>query len=164
MAGSEHDYLVGKVRVIMAREERLFCVTTRAPIEKLDEELDRLMPLLEAAQAEAGLRGAGPTVVRYFMTEEGGIWRMDVGVPVTSWDWVQPAGQAQIVTIPAIHCGALLHWGSLAHIGTAYEMLRQGIADAGFRHAGEGREWYLHFTGDTSDDNVILLQLEVQVA
>jgi effector-binding domain-containing protein len=158
------DHLIGEVRIMTVREERFFCVTTRAPMETLDQELDRLMPLLEEAQAEAGIAGAGPTVVRYFVTEEPEIWQMDVGVPVTSLDWVRPARDAEVVTLPEMRCGALLHWGSLEHIHESYATLNQGIAAAGLKNVGEGREWYMHFQGDVSDDTIVLLQLEVAAA
>ncbi len=161
-ATPSRDYVVSPVRVMTVPEVRLFCVTTEAPFDKLDEELDRMIPLLEAAQAEAGIATAGPTVIRYFATEYAGQWHMDVGVPM-SRDWVQPAGEARIVIAPALECGAILHWGSLAHIGDSYAALNRGIAEAGRTNVGEGREWYLHFAGDTSTDNVILLQLEVKL-
>jgi effector-binding domain-containing protein len=156
------DYVVSPVRVMTVPEVRLFCVTVQAPFDKLDDELNRAIPLLEAAQAEANIATAGPTVIRYFATENAGQWQMDVGVPI-SWDWVQATGEAQIVTAPALECGAILHWGSLEHIRDSYTTLKQGIAEAGRTAVGEGREWYLHFAGDTSPDNVILLQLEVEV-
>lgn len=156
------DYVCGQVRIMEVREERLFCVTTRAPFDALDSELARLMPLLEAAKEAAGLQGAGPVVVRYFATEEEGVWQMDVGVPVTGLNWVEPGGGGQIVTLPALRVGALLHWGSLSHIIESYDALNRGIADAELRPWGEGREWYLHFAGDQSAENIILLQLEVQ--
>jgi hypothetical protein len=157
---AEPEYLIGEVRVLTVRAETLFCITTQAPMNQLDEELDRLMPLLEAAQAEGGIAAAGPVVVRYFATGQDGLWRMDVGVPVTGRDSVQPAGQAQLTALPALRCGALLYWGSLAHIGEAYNALRRGDPAAQLVPRGEGREWYLHFAGDDSNDNVILLQLE----
>ncbi len=154
------DHLIGQVRVMTVPGERLFCVTTHAPMQKLDDELEQMMPLLETARKEAGFIG-GPIVIRYFATDEEGVWQMDVGLPVTPWEWVQPAGEAQIIDIPALHCGALLHWGGLQHIGDSYGALNQGIAAAGLEAKGEGREWHLHFAGDASDNNVILLQLEV---
>jgi effector-binding domain-containing protein len=154
------DHLVGQVRVMTVPEERLFCVTTHSPMQKLDEELDRMIHLLEAAREEAGSVG-GPVVIRYFATDEEGIWQMDVGVQVTNSDWLRSAGEAQIVELPALRCGALLHWGSLKYIGESYEALNQGIAAAGLKAKGEGREWHLQFVGDVSDNNVILLQLEV---
>jgi effector-binding domain-containing protein len=161
---TSRDHLIGQVRFMTARAERLFCVTTQAPRATLDDELGRLMPLLEAAQAAAGIATAGPVVVRYFATGQEQLWQMDVGVPVTAWDWVLPAGQAQIVTLPALRCAALLYWGSLAHIGEAYDALNRGVAQAGLAHQGEGREWYLRFAGDASDETVILLQLELNPA
>jgi effector-binding domain-containing protein len=155
------DYVVSPVRLMTVPEVRLFCVTTQAPFDKLDEELNRMIPLLEAAQAEAGIATAGPTITRYFATGTPGAWQMDVGVPIT-WDLVRAAGEAQIVTLPPLGCAALLHWGSLEHIGESYAALKRGIAEAGLSAVGEGREWYLHFAGDTSPGNVILLQLEVK--
>ena len=143
-------------------EVRYFRVTVNAPFDKLDEALDPLIVELEQAQAAAGIAALGPVIVRYFQTGEPGMYRMDIGVPVKAD--VTAAGDAEMEVLPSIRCGALLFWGSLAYIGDAYGALNKGIADAGLVNRGEGREWHLHFEGDTSANNVILLQLEVAEA
>jgi effector-binding domain-containing protein len=85
---------------------------------------------------------------------------MEVGVPVKAE--TQPAGKAEVKTLPPFHCASLLYWGSLEHIGQAYEKLIQAIKEAGLERTGEGREWHYHFRGDASPDNVIGLHLEIR--
>jgi hypothetical protein len=77
------DFLIGQMRVLTTREENLFCVAS-SPTEMsgLDQELDRLMPELEAAKAAAGIGQVGPVVIRYFPTGIPDNYVMEVGVPV----------------------------------------------------------------------------------
>ncbi|MCU0522078.1 MAG: GyrI-like domain-containing protein, partial [Anaerolineae bacterium] len=152
------DHAIGETRIMTVPEVRYFRVTVNAPFDKLDEVLDPLIVKLEQAQGAAGIAALGPVIVRYFQTGEPGMHRMDIGVPVR--DDVAAAGDAEIEVLPSIRCGALLFWGSLAYIGDAYGALIKGIAEAGLTNRGEGREWHLHFEGDTSPNNVIMLQLE----
>ena len=153
------DHAIGETRILTVREVRYFRVTVNALFDKLDEVLDPLIVKLEQAQAAAGIAALGPVIIRYYPTGEPSIYRMDIGVPVK--DDVAAAGDAEIEVLPSIRCAALLVWGSLAYIGDAYGALNKGIADAGLVNRGEGREWHLHFEGDASSNNVILLQLEV---
>ena len=148
------------MRVLTMREETLFCIAS-SPTEMtgLDEELDRLMPQLEAAKDAAGLGLVGPVVIRYFPTGEPDTYVMEVGVPVRAG--TPAAGAAQVKTLPSFRCAALLHWGSLEHIGQAYETLFEAVKAASLEPGGEGREWYYHFEGDASPNNIIGLQLEV---
>jgi len=65
--GDDAEFLTGQMRVQTMREETFFHVSGRpVPMSELGDELDRLIPLLEAAQAEAGIAQAGPVVIRYF--------------------------------------------------------------------------------------------------
>ena len=155
----EHDYVIGAVRLLDTSAVRLFHVTTEAPASKLDDELAGMTPRLEAAKAAAGIAAAGPVVVRYFETADPGIYRMDVGVPVA--EGIAPAAGARVEMLPGFHCAAVLYWGSVGHVSDAYNALGEAIAACGLVRAPEGREWYLHFEGDASPHNVILLQLEV---
>ncbi|HUT20604.1 MAG TPA: hypothetical protein VM366_15720, partial [Anaerolineae bacterium] len=72
------------------------------------------------------------------------------------------AGAAQVKTLPPYHCASLLYWGSLEHIGEAYEALSGAIKEAGLEQSGEGREWHYHFEGDASLNNVIGLHMGIR--
>ena len=155
------EYLIGQMRVQTLREQSFFYVACPpTAMARLDEELNRLMPLLETAQAEAHVGDGAPVILRYFPTGEPDIYVMEVGIPVKAG--VQPAGEAQVKTLPPYRCASLLYWGSLEHIGEAYGALTQAIKDAGLEQTGEGREWYYHFEGDASPNNVIGLHMEIQ--
>ena len=156
---SEDQALIGHVRVQLMREQPFFYVASRqVPMDGLDGELDRLMPLLQAAQAEAHV--GGPVIVRFFPTDTPPLYLMEVGFPVQAG--TAPAGEAQVKTLPAYRCASLLHWGSLVHIARAYETLMQAIEAGGWARTGEGREWHYYFEGDTSPNNVIGLHMGIR--
>ena len=158
---SNTNYLISQIRVLTLREQPFFYVACApTPMHALDEELNRLMPLLEAAQAEARVGDGAPVIVRYFPTGEADLYEMETGVPVKPG--TQPAGEAQVKTLPSCRCAVLLHWGSLEHIGEAYGALNQAIKDAGLAQTGGGQEWYYHFEGDASPNNVIGLHMEIR--
>ena len=158
---SNADYLISQMRVLTLREQPFFYVTCPpTPMHALDEELSRMMPRLEAAQEEAHITGDAPVIVRYFPTGEADLYVMETGVPVKPG--TQPTGKAQVKTLPPYRCAALLYWGSLEHIGEAYGALNQAIKDAGLEQTGEGQEWYYHFEGDASPNNVIGLHMEIR--
>jgi effector-binding domain-containing protein len=155
------DYLIGQVRVQTMSEQPFFyvaCLPT--PMAALDEELERLMPLLEVAKAQAHVGGGAPVITRYFPTDKPDTYLMEVGIPVKAG--TKPAGAAQVKTLPPYRCASLLYWGSLEHIQEAYGALMQAIKEAGLEQTGEGREWYYHFEGDASPNNVIGLHMEIR--
>ncbi|MGC9393393.1 MAG: hypothetical protein ACP5J4_00910 [Anaerolineae bacterium] len=158
---SNTDYLISQMRVLTMREQTFFYVACPpTPMPALDEELSRLMPLLGAAQEETHITGDAPIIVRYFPTGEADLYVMEAGVPVKPG--TQPAGEAQVKTLPPYRCAALLYWGSLEHIAEAYGALNQAIKEAGLEQTGEGQEWYYHFEGDASPNNLIGLHLEIR--
>jgi effector-binding domain-containing protein len=155
------DYLIGQMRVQTMREQPFFYVAGRpTAMSELDAELDRLIPLLEAAQAEAGIADTGPVIIRYYLVEAPDTFLMEVGVPAKAG--TASAGEAQIQTLPPYPCASLLYWGSLKHIQEAYGALIEGIRKAGLERAAEGREWYYYFEGDGSPNNVIGLHLAIR--
>lgn len=155
------EFVISQMRVQTMREQPFFYVVSRpTAMGGLDKELDLLMPKLEAAQAAADIAQVGPVVIRYFGSGDPDTFVMEVGVPVKAG--TQPAGKAQVKTLPLFRCASLLYWGSLEHIGQAYETLTQSIREAGLEQTGEGREWYYHFEGDASPNNVIGLHIEIR--
>ncbi|MBN1641217.1 MAG: GyrI-like domain-containing protein [Anaerolineae bacterium] len=152
------DFLIGQMRVQTMREQPFFYVVSRpVPMDDLDEELDRLMPQLQAARDEG--RIGGPVIIRYYPTDAPRAYLMEVGLPVAVG--TPPLGEAQVKTLPAYRCASLLYWGSLEHMGQAYETLMQAIKAAGLEQTGEGREWHYYFEGDASPNNVIGLHMGV---
>jgi effector-binding domain-containing protein len=155
------DFLITQMRVQTMREETFFCVACApTPMAGLDKELDRMMPQLEAARAAAGIAHIGAVVIRYYKVDEPDIYVMEAGVPVRAG--TQAAVEAQVKTLPSYRCASLLSWGSLEHIGLAYETLVQAIQEAGLEQTGEGREWHYHFEGDASPNNVIGLHMGIR--
>jgi effector-binding domain-containing protein len=155
------EFVISQMRVQTMRERPFFFVVSRpTAMAGLDKELDLLMPKLEAAQAEAHVGDGAPVIIRYFPSETPDTFVMEVGIPVKAG--AKPAGEAQVKTLPPFRCASLLYWGSLEHIGQAYETLTQAIKEAGLEQTGEGREWYYHFEGDVSPNNVIGLQMEIR--
>jgi effector-binding domain-containing protein len=154
------DFVISQMRVQTMREETFFCVACApTPMTGLDKELDRMMPQLAAAKAAAGIAQLGPVVIRYYKVDEPDTYVMEAGVPVRAG--TPAAGEAQVKTLPPYPCASLLSWGSLEHIGQAYETLMQAIKEAGLEQTGEGREWHYHFEGDASPNNVIGLHMGI---
>lgn len=155
------DYHISPMRVLTVREQPFFYVACPpTPMAALDDKLEGLMPLLETAQAEAHVGDGAPVITRYYPTADPNIYVMEVGVPVKPG--TQPAGETQVKTLSSHRCAAVLYWGSLEHIGEAYGVLTQAIKHAGLEQTGEGQEWYYHFEGDSSPNNVIGLYMEIQ--
>ena len=161
------EFLIGQMRVLTMSEETFFYVANKPTVfADLDKDLDILLSKLEAAQAQAHIAEAGPGVTRYFKVDADGrageldLFLMEFGVPVKPG--TQPAGEAQVKTLPPFHCAALLYWGSLTYIEQAYGTLRQAIKEAGLEPTDEGREWHYHFESGASPNNIIGLYLAIR--
>ncbi len=161
------EFVIGQMRVLTMGEKTFFYVVNQPILfSDLDKDLDALILKLEAAQAQAHIAEAGPVVTRYYRANtdgpagQPGLFLMEVGVPVKPG--TQPAGEAQVKTLPPYRCAALLYWGSLAHIVQAYGTLMQAIQEAGLEPTGEGREWNYHFEGDASPHNILGLYMGIR--
>jgi effector-binding domain-containing protein len=136
-----------------------FFVRTETTMDGLSEAIDRVMPLLVSAREEGGVTIAGPLVMRYLGESMGGAFRLEAGYPVA--EGTQPAGEAQVATLPPFSCASLLYSGGMDHLSDAYDLLMEAIQDAGLQHVEEAREWCLYFEEDDSPNNVTLIQLKI---
>jgi hypothetical protein len=91
---------------------------------------------------------------------EPDMFLMEVGIPVKPG--TQPAGAAQIKTLPPYRCTALLLWGSLAHVVLAYETLQKAMQEAGLEPTGENQEWNYYFQSVESPHNLMGLYIGVR--
>lgn len=121
-----------------------------------------MLDSLYAAKAQAGLSQAGPDMTRYYKAGHvaSDLYMMEIGIPVKPG--TQPAGAAQVKVLPPYHCAGLLLWGSLAHIGPAYETLKKAIQEAGLEHTGENREWVYYFESGESPHNLMGIYMGVK--
>jgi len=161
------EFLVGQMRLLTMREITFFYVTNQPTrFENLDRDLDSLLSSLYAAKAQANIAEAGPDITRYYkagdnaQTGETDLFLMEVGIPVKPG--THPAGEAHVKTLPPYHCAGLLYWGSLVHIGQAYNALFQAIKEAGLTRTGECREWNYWFESVDSPNNLMGIFAEIR--
>ena len=156
------EFIISPVRVQTLPEITFFYVTSEPiPFADLDKHLDPLLESLYAAKAQANLGETGPDIVRYYKADEPDLWLMEVGIPVKAG--TQPAGAAQVKTLPPYRCAGLLLWGSLAHIVEAYEALQKGMQEAGLEHTGECQEWNYYFRNVESPHNLMGITMGVRL-
>ena len=102
------EFLIGQMRVQTLREQPFFYVVCPpTAMSALDEELNRLILLLEAAQVEAHVGDGAPVIIRYFPSGEPDIYVMEVGIPVKAG--MQSTGEAQVKTLPPCRCASPLY-------------------------------------------------------
>ena len=160
------DFLITPARELTMPEMTFFYVTNQ-PTEfaNLDRDLDPLLDSLYKARSQANIAEAGPDIVRYYKADPDpqaggpGLYWMEVGIPVKPD--TRPAGDALVKSLPAYSCAGLLLWGSLAHIGQAYETLTQALKALGLEHTGECREWNYRFESVDSPNNLMGIYMEV---
>lgn len=148
------DFIVGQMRVQTAATFDFFHVGAQTTIPEADKTLDKLMAKLEGVVEGSDVAKDGPVVLVYSGTEQN--FLLEAGYPVAAG--TEAVGEAQVRQVEARRCASLLYWGSLAHFSKAHDALMRGMQEAGLRHGDDMREWYLHFEGDDSPNNIILLQ------
>jgi len=118
------EFLIGQYAPDNARRAYFYVASRRRHL-RLDNALDTLIPSSRPRRLKAGIAQVGPVVVRYYPADKPNMSILEIGVPVRPE--TQPAGVAQIKTLPPLRCASLLYWGSLAHITQAYETLIKAI-------------------------------------
>jgi hypothetical protein len=158
------EFMITPMRQMLMPEITFFYVTNQpTEIGNLDRDLDFLLDRLYAAKAQAGMAEAGPDITRYYNVNPGhhpgepDLFLMEVGIPVKPG--TLPAGEAKIKTLPPFPCAGLLLWGSLMHVGQAYDALKQSLQSSGLKHSGESREWNYRFESVDSPINLLGLYM-----
>ena len=138
---SEHEFVeksLPATRLAQVRD-RVDTMEQIGPmVGSLFERLGELMGL-------AGLRPAGPATASYTPLEAGGV-EIAVGWPSTGSEAPASTGGAdlQVVDLPAVEQAlTLVHHGSMADIGAAWQALETEVERRGLRGSGPGRELYL---------------------
>jgi hypothetical protein len=157
------EFFISPMRVQTLPETNFFYIAGKpAPFTDLDKDFDAMLDSLEIAKAQAHLGQVAQNITRYYKVEasEPNMFLMEVGAPVKPG--TQPAGAAKVKTLAPFHCAGLLLWGSLAHIGHAYESLHKAIQEAGLVPTGENQEWTYYFETSDSPHNLMALFIGVK--
>ena len=157
------EFHIAPMRVLTLPEISYFYVSnTPTEFANLDRDLDALLADLEEARQQAQLSAVrGIDITRYWKAEDGERFCMEVGTVVN--EGTQPAGKAQVKTLPPYRCASVLLWGSLiAHIGETYETLNRSIQQAGLEPTGECRECTYWFESVDSPNNLMGLFMGVR--
>lgn len=159
---NSQNFMISPMRVLELPAMTFFYVTSQ-PIafDKLDEVLDPLIDGLYDARRLGRIAESGPDIVRYYRAggNDDRLYLMEVGISVKPE--ALPAGSAQVKTLPPYPCAGVLLWGSLAHIGQAYEALSQAMKAAGLQHNGEVRECTYYFESPVSPNNLMGIYMGV---
>jgi effector-binding domain-containing protein len=159
---STHDFMISQMRMLNMPEISFFYVTSQpVAFGNLDEVLDPLLESLYEARRLGPITEAGPDIVRYYKASgsESNLYIMEVGISVKPE--TQPAGIAQVKTLPHYPCAGVLLWGGLAHIVQTYETLRQAMKEAKLQHTGEVRECTYSFESPVSPNNLMGIYMGV---
>jgi effector-binding domain-containing protein len=155
------DFFITPMRELSMPEITYFYVTNQpTSFANLERNLDPLLESLYQAKTQAGLAQVGPDITRYYKVDPAqDLYRMEVGIPVLPG--TPPAGEAQVKNLPPYRCAGVMLWGSLAHVGQAYEALMGAMKEKGLQHSGEVREWNYAFEAPDSPNNIMGIYMEI---
>lgn len=148
------EFIVGQMRVHTTEPFGYLHVGTHTTMADADKALDALIERLESIVKDEGIHGDGPMVLVCTFGADGVF--LEAGYPVR--EEAMDRSSSHVRTVDGSRCASLLYWGSLDHYVKAHEALMQRIREAGLPYDNQLREWYLHFEGDSSPNNVMLLQ------
>lgn len=138
----EYDVItrsIDPVRVAMLRQE----VENMEVIgQTLNRAFDQLMSNIEAQGAQVG----GPAVTLYYDDLMAKPDNFEVGAAVPVAGKMASTDRIQVTELPGVELAAcVVHKGSFATLGGAYEVLHAWIEKNGYSYAGPGRELTLQY-------------------
>lgn len=155
---------VADVRIQSLKPYTYAFVSTQTTLNKLQDAIGQLMPVLDAAIDAGKLRVMGPAVFTYHGASEDRdkTFTLDIGVIVKDGT-VAPDG-IQMTTVGPLHCATLIYSGPTSQLGAAYGKLYGEIARRGLQPTDVSREVYLYWEGQESDNNLIQIQADLPAA
>jgi hypothetical protein len=150
------------IQIAEVREQTMpgfqFChVSENASVAKIGQAIGKLMPKLERALKDGGLKPAGNVIFIYRGVPEA--FTLEVGVPVAEGA-VAPEGFA-IRKVEPFRCLTTLYSGPMARMREAYERVMGEVFMRG-EPLPEWRESYLYHEGASSPNNVTHIQVGIK--
>ncbi len=143
-------------------EGTFFHLSLRTTYPEIPARMMELVPQLQRALAAAGLTNASPLQVVYhgMNGDPSKAFEMEVGVRVPKG--TQASGGCQVRTLQAFTCATKVFTGSFSQIGKAYADLYSTLVASGKQPQPETRQMVLFWEGETSINNMLLIQIGIQ--
>jgi hypothetical protein len=158
--GDEPDNDVGKAQVRTLAAARYAYRAEQVTFATMGPAIMKVMQPLTAAIGEGKIKVAGPTM---FVFEGAGVqevFTLKIGTIIAPGSTV-PEGW-QVTDYPPYHCISLLYTGKPEGTGAAWGQLNEAAAATMLDRVGVGREYYLHWEGPQSPNNVVMLAMELK--
>ena len=138
-----------------------FHTTIKTTYEKMDV-VGPIIEEMENAVREKNIQADGMVVFMYTgaTQDPGKEFELSIGMPVVQGT----AGfdKWQVTDVPAFKCATVMHSGNVRSIGFAYQKLFGELMEKGLQPTGVTREFYMYWEGETSENNVMLVQVGVK--
>jgi effector-binding domain-containing protein len=154
--------LTGPAAIQTFAEGTFFHLTAQATQRNLGTRMKELVPQLQKALAASGLANLGPLHVVYhgMGVDPDKPFDLEVGVLVPKG--TEAAGGGQVRTLPAFTCATTVFTGPFTMVGKVYETLYPALMACGKIPLPESRQMILFWESETSNNNMLLVQIGIQ--
>jgi hypothetical protein len=129
-------------------------------LSEMGEAITPILQDLEKLVTEKKVVRAGDTIFIYQGLTQDPTKKFKVQVSFAVPDGTEPQGDFKVRKLDPFKCVTVLHGGPIPTIPRAYEKAYAGLA--GSTPTGETREYYLHFEGVESPNNVQVVAVGVK--
>jgi predicted transcriptional regulator YdeE len=161
-AGLDAEWTLSPMRLQEMPSVTYFHTSFKTSINGIrDADLGGKIAALFAAMMEAKVMPTGPMLMTYsgITDNPDDEITMTIGFPVAPGS--QPAGNYQVVQLPAFKCAATVLSGNLEAFPQAYPKVYAELFGHGLTPTGELREFHLYWEDETSRNNMALIQVGV---
>jgi effector-binding domain-containing protein len=144
-----------KPQTLLYREVETSLSEMGQTVVPIVEQLDKLVKDKKVVYAGSAIfvyQGATSDPARKF--------KLQVGFAVA--DGTAAQGDFKVRRLEPFKCATVLYGGALSSVAQAYEKVYGGVGQGGYKPTGESREYYLHWEGEDSPNNVELIAVGIQ--
>lgn len=159
-AGVQGETATSNMRVQTLAPVTMFQTSIRTTYEKMDV----VAPIIEELQKtvrEKGIDGDGMIVFTYNGATPDPTKEFELSIGMCVVPGTKGFDKWEVKDVPAFKCATVLHSGNVRTIGQAYQKLFTEIGEKGLIPTGANREFYMYWEGESSDNNVMLIQVGV---
>ena len=137
---------------------------TETSFQELAGVVAPILERLEKVEApkKVNYPGAVIFVYRGATTDMQKKFKLQIGYAVADGTQAPAGGEFKVRRLEPFKCATVLYGGPISSVGTAYEKLFGTIGRDGRKPTDESREYYFHWEGEQSVNNVEMVAVGVQ--